>query len=114
VNVSVSTVPAVDLQFGKDALLEAGGGQFSFITAFPELLPQNSMSKSAKASQDTDQLSAIWNSLSPLLAEGGLFLAASGSSDAERFDRKKPAGFTRLGSVKRNGFCALAYKINEK
>jgi SAM-dependent methyltransferase len=105
---AVSAVPAVDLQLGKDSLLEAGGGQFAFISAFPELLPQT---KAAKASGGTDQLSAIWNSLPPLLAEGGLFLAAFSSSDAERFDRKKPTGFTRLGSVKRNGFCALAYKL---
>jgi len=107
----INIVPAVDLQLGKDALLEAGGGQFSFISAFPELLPQNSMSKAAKASNDMDQLAAIWNSLPPLLINGGLFLVAFGSSDAERFDRKKPHGFTRLGSVKRNGFCALAYKL---
>jgi hypothetical protein len=105
---ATSTVPAVDLQLGRDALLEAGNGQFAFIAAFPELLPQT---KAAKASQDTDQLTAIWNSLPPLLAAEGLFLAAFGSSDAERFDRKKPAGFTRLGSVKRNGFCALAYRL---
>jgi SAM-dependent methyltransferase len=107
-SVNVNAISAVDLQLGKKALLEAGGGQFAFIAAFPELLPQNSMSKTAK--QDMDQLTAIWNSLPPLLAEGGLFLAAFSSSDAERFDRKKPTGFTRLGSVKRNGFCAAAYK----
>jgi SAM-dependent methyltransferase len=106
---AVSTVSAVDLQLGRQALLEAGGGQFAFIAAFPELLPQNSMSKAAKASQDTDQLTAIWNSLPLLLAAGGIILAAFSSSDAERFDRKKPSGFTRLGSVKRNGFCALSY-----
>jgi SAM-dependent methyltransferase len=105
--VVTNTVPAVDLELGKDALLKAGGGKFSFISAFPELLPQT---KTSKASQDTDQLTAIWNSLPPLLAEGGMFLAAFSSSDAERFDRKKPTGFTRLGSVKRNGFCALAYR----
>jgi len=105
------TVLAVDLELGRDALLEAGGGQYAFIAAFPELLPQSSMSKAAKASQDADQLAAIWNSLPPLLAAGGLFLASFGSSDAERFDRKKPRGFTRLGSVKRNGFCAQAYKF---
>ena len=105
---AVVAVPTVDLQLGKDALLEAGNGQFAFIAAFPELLPQ---SKFAKTSQDADPLTAIWNSLPPLLAEEGLFLAAFGSSDAERFGRKKPAGFTRLGSVRRNGFCALAYKL---
>jgi len=108
--ITINVVPAVDLQLGKDALLEAGNGQFAFISAFPDLLPQSSMSKAAKASQDTDQLTVIWNSLPPLLAEGGLFLVAFGSSDAERFDRKKPTGFTRLGSVKRNGFCAAVYQ----
>jgi len=109
---NASIVPAADFQLGREALLEAGGGQFAFIAAFPELLPQSSMSKSAKASHNTDQLSSIWSSLPPLLAAGGLFLAAFSSSDAERFDRKKPPGFTRLGSVKRNGFCALAYLIS--
>ncbi|MDR0290374.1 MAG: hypothetical protein LBI06_05505, partial [Treponema sp.] len=44
------------------------------------------------------------------LCENGIFLAAFGSSDAERFDRKKPAGFSRMGSIKRNGFRALAYR----
>jgi len=106
--VVTKTVPAVDLELGKDALLEAGDGQFPFITAFPELLPQT---KTAKASGEADQLTTIWNSLPPLLAAGGLFLAAFTSSDAERFDRKKLTGFTRLGSVKRNGFCALAYRL---
>jgi len=101
------TVLAVDLQLGKEALLSAGCGQFAFIATFPEILPQP---KAAKASQDADQLTAIWNSLPPLLAEGGLFLIAFTSSDAERFDRKKPTGFTRLGSIKRDGFCALAYQ----
>jgi len=110
---ATNTVPAVDLQLGREALLEASGGQFAFISAFPELLPQNSMSKTAKivkASQDVDQLTSIWNSLPPLLAAGGLFLVTFSSSDAERFDRKKPSGFIRLGSVKRNGFCAMAYR----
>jgi SAM-dependent methyltransferase len=101
----LSVVSAADFQLGREALLKTGGGQFSFIAAFPELLPQT-----AKVNKDADQLSAIWNSLPPLLCAGGLFLAAFGSSDAERFNRKKPSGFTSLGSIKRNGFCAHAYK----
>jgi len=118
----VRAVSIVDLHSGRDALLEAagisGGGQFAFIAAFPELLPQTSMSKAAKSSGETappkeaDQLDVIWSALPPLLAAGGLFAAAFSSSDAERFDRKKPRGFTRLGSVKRNGFCALAYQLS--
>ena len=98
-------VPAADLRLGTAALLEASSGKkYGCITAFPELLPQSSLPKNA------DQLSALWDSLPPLLAPGGIFIAAFGSSEAERFDRKKPAGYTRLGSVKRNGFRALAYR----
>ena len=85
-------------------LLEsAGGRKYSFIAAFPELLPQKSL--------PIDQLDSLWNALSQLLTDGGICIAAFGSSDAERFDRKKPAGFSRLGSIKRKGFRALAYRF---
>jgi SAM-dependent methyltransferase len=112
-NAAAGVIPAVDLRLGREALLEAGNGQYALIAAFPELLPQAAprAAKSVGASGHTDQLTAIWDSLPPLLAAGGLLLAAFSSSDAERFDRKKPAGFSRLGSVKRDGFCALAYKL---
>jgi SAM-dependent methyltransferase len=100
-------VPVTDLSFGVPSLLEAAGGrQYGCIIAFPELC---SLPKTAKDRQGTDQLTALWNALPPLLSENGIFLAAFGSSDAERFDRKKPAGFCRLGSIKRSGFRALAY-----
>jgi hypothetical protein len=109
---TVLTVPAADLNLGREAQLEAAGGRrYGCIVAFPELLPQSALPKTAKGSHGPDQLSALWDSLPPLLAEGGLFLAAFGSSEAERFDRKKPAGFTRLGSIKREGFRALGYEF---
>ena len=106
-NSAADIVTAVDLQLGRAALLEAAGGKFAFIAAFPELLPQSTLPKGA------DQLDFLWEALPPLLARGGLFLAAFSSSEAERFDRKKPAGagFFRLGSIKRNGFRALAYQL---
>jgi hypothetical protein len=105
--ITTAVVPAVDLRLGETALREAAGGRpYGCIAAFPELLPQSSLPKGV------DQLGAIWDAVPPLLAGGGLFLVAFSSSDAERFDRKKPAGFTRLGSVKRNGFRALAYRHN--
>jgi precorrin-6B methylase 2 len=98
-------VPAVDLQLAGTALREAiDDQQYGSIIAFPELLPQSSLPKG------TDQLTVLWDALPSLLADGGIFLAAFGSSEAERFDRKKPAGFTRLGSIKRKGFRALAYR----
>jgi len=103
-NTTAAIVPAADLSLGETALRQAAGGRpYGCIAAFPELLPQSSLPKGV------DQLAAIWDAVPPLLAEGGIFLVTFSSSDAERFDRKKPAGFTRLGSVKRNGFRALAY-----
>ena len=100
-----AVVPAADLRLGETALREAAGGRpYGCIAAFPELLPQSSLPKGV------DQLAAIWDAVPPLLAGDGVFLVTFSSSDAERFDRKKPAGFTRLGSVKRNGFRALAYQ----
>jgi len=102
---AAAIVPVADLQLGKTALLEAAGGQpYALIAAFPELLPQSSLPK------EVDQLAALWDALPPLLVTNGIFLVAFGSSDAERFDRRKPPGFTRLGSIKRDGFRALAYR----
>ena len=104
---AAAAVPSADLQLGRTALLEAAGGRlYGCIAAFPELLPQSSLPKGA------NQLAALWDSVPPLLAGGGLFLASFGSTDAERFDRKKPPDFTRLGSIKRDGFRALAYQFN--
>jgi len=110
-NAVVSIVSAADLSLGGTALLEASGGrQYGLIVTFPELLPQSSLPKTAKGSQGTSQLTALWDALPLLLADGGVFIAAFGSSEAERFDRKKPAGFSRLAGVKRNGFRGLGYR----
>ena len=114
-NAAVSIVSVADLSLGRTALLETSGGrQYGFITAFPELVPQSSLPKTAKGSQGASQLTALWDALPPLLADGGIFLAAFTSTDAERFDRKKPPGFTRLADGKRNGFRALAYRSNHR
>jgi precorrin-6B methylase 2 len=106
--ITAMIIPVMDLSFGVPSLLESAGGQkYGCIIAFPELLPQSSLPKTVR--QENDQLTTLWNALPSLLSENGIFLAAFGSSDAERFDRKKPTGFSRLGSIKRNGFRALAY-----
>jgi precorrin-6B methylase 2 len=98
-------VPAADLRLGAEALLEAAAGQrYRFIAAFPELPPHNPLPAAP------DQIAALWESLPPLMAGGGVFIAGFGSAEAERFDRKKSAGFTRWGDLKRNGFRALAYQ----
>ena len=110
-NVSrlAAVVPAADLRLGGRALLEAvDGGKYACLAAFPELLPQSSLPKG------TDQLASLWGAVPPLLAVGGLLLVTLASSDAERFDRRKPAGFTRLGGIRRDGFRALAYRLGER
>jgi hypothetical protein len=113
----VQIIPAADLHFAGEALLKARGGQkYCCIAAFPELLPQSVLSKAAlnravaDNRHDADQLAALWRAMPPLLVKGGVFIAAFGSSDAERFERKKPSGFTRLGTIKRNGFRADAFR----
>jgi len=111
-NAEVSIVSVADLSLGRAALLEASGGrQYGLIVAFPELVPQSSLPKTAKGSQGNSQLTALWDALPPLLADGGVFIAAFASAEAERFDRKKPAGVSRLAGVKRNGFRALGYQF---
>jgi SAM-dependent methyltransferase len=103
----IRLVPAVDLASHREALAAAadirGGdykrrrGSYGFIAAFPEPVP------------GTERLDAYWDGLEELLNPGGIALIALPSSEAERFDRKKRNGFTRLGDLKRNGFRALAY-----
>jgi hypothetical protein len=101
-----AAVPVVDLSFDREKLWNAaetpGPGAspagFGFIAAFPEPVSR------------VDGNSACWEGLSALLRPGGIALAALPSSEAERFDRKKPARFIRLGFLRRKGFRALAYQ----
>ena len=70
---------------------------YSMIALFPETVPM------------TDRLEAMWEGLTTLLAQDGLVIISLPSTEADRFDRKKLPGFIRLGSIKRNGYRALAY-----
>ncbi|MDR0582860.1 MAG: methyltransferase [Treponema sp.] len=103
-DTALRVVPAADLALGADALLEAAGRPYHFIAAFPKLSAQSAVPK------ERDLLASLWDALAFLLAGGGVFTAGFGSTEAERFDRKKPAGFTRLGDIKRKGFRALSYE----
>jgi hypothetical protein len=94
----IKIIPSVDLAFDKERLQSEAVSGYSLIAAFPELVPQ------------TNRLDAIWEGMNYLLAPGGLAVLGFPSTEAGRFDRKKPAGFTRAGDIKRKGFRALAYK----
>jgi hypothetical protein len=93
--------PAVDLSApaaGNPPLPEPPPGGYPLIAAFPGPVPQ------------TGGPGSYWEGFGRLLAPGGIVLAGMSASEAERFDRKKPKNFTRLGDVKRKGFRALAYQ----
>jgi SAM-dependent methyltransferase len=74
------------------------GGAYSFIAAFPETVPL------------TGRILPFWEGLGLLAAPGALVIMGLSSAEAERMDRKKPKNFTSLGSMRRSGFRALAYR----
>jgi hypothetical protein len=93
-------VPAADLFFDREKIMAgtAEGRAFSLIAAFPEAVPQ------------TDRIAAFWEGLAALSGPGSIVILGLSSAEAERFDRKKPPLFGRLGGIRRSGFRALAYK----
>jgi hypothetical protein len=91
--------PALDLDRLSAALGEsAGQGRCGFIAAFPQAVPR------------TSRQASLWEALSALLLPGGLALFGLPAAEAERLDKRKPPGFSRLGDLKRRGFRALAYR----
>ncbi|GHT67194.1 hypothetical protein FACS1894110_12220 [Spirochaetia bacterium] len=102
-DMSIQVIPGTELPVEHPAIPEA----YSFIVAFPETVP------------GAERHTALWEDLVRLLLPNGTALIALPASEAEKFDRKKPAGgpngphFTRLGDIKRRGFRALAYRRNQ-
>jgi SAM-dependent methyltransferase len=94
----IALLPAVDPNLNRPALIAAADGGYGLIAFFPEAVPHS------------ERLDAWWEALTAMAAPGGILIAALSAAGAERFDRHKPAGFTRLGDVKRMGFRALAYR----
>jgi hypothetical protein len=92
-------LPAIDIALDQAAL--AASGAYGLIAFFPEAVPR---------AEGTERLDAWWEALTSLLVPGGFLLAAFSASRAERFDRRKPQGFTRLGDVRRMGFRAYLYR----
>ncbi|MDR2478335.1 MAG: methyltransferase [Treponema sp.] len=103
---SLNIVPAADLRLGMEQLTSAAQQrQYGCIAVFPELVPQSLLSR------ESDQLASLWAALSCLLQPQGVCTVCLESSDGERFNRKKPPGFTRLGDIRRKGFRAMAFRL---
>ncbi|MDR2394910.1 MAG: methyltransferase [Treponema sp.] len=100
---TVRTVLGLDLSVNRKTLaiaLEPESRTYDLILGFPQFVPQ------------TDRIIPLWEGLRELLSPGGMGIIALPASEAERFDRKKPSGFNRLGDCKRNGFRALGYQVS--
>jgi SAM-dependent methyltransferase len=99
----VFIVPAVELSpLGLGGNSPAMAERFGFIAVFPESVPR------------TDRREALWEGIAAFLAPGGTAIVSLPSSEADRFDRKKIPGLSRLGELKRKGFRALAYRKDRK
>jgi hypothetical protein len=101
----IRIVPGVDLWLDRDLLSaqiqppdngDAARQYYGFIAAFPGSVP---------GAKPYDR---IWEGLGHLLLPGGISLIAFPAAEADRFIKRKPPGFTRLGDLKRRGFRALA------
>ena len=90
-------IPCADIFLDRERL-SANGNGFGLIAFFPE------------AVSETDRREANWQGLKELSAPDCIIISGMSSAEAERFDRKKPAGFVRLGDIKRKGFRAMAYQ----
>lgn len=98
----VFTIPGLDLSINRKSLaaaLEPEGPTYDLIIGFPQFVPQ------------TDRIIPLWEGIRELLSPGGIGIMALPASEAERFDRKKPSGFNRLGDCKRHGFRAVGYRL---
>jgi hypothetical protein len=98
----ITLLPAVDPDLDRAAL--AALGPYGLIAFFPEAVPQTG---------GTERPDAWWPALASMLLPGGLLITALPASGAERFDRRKLRGFTRLGDLRRMGFRALAYRRDD-
>ncbi len=90
-------VPVADLELAAPRLLGCFG-TLDAIVAFPEIVPR------------VEWTGGLWNAGRTLLGPGGILVVSVKSTEAERFDRCRPAGFAREGEIRRDGFRALAYR----
>ena len=90
--ITVIPTPYLFLEPAKDA----AGLFFAFIACFPDIVPE------------TDWPAISWKSFAEILLPCGIVIITVTSTCAQRLDKTKPAGFIRLGRIKREGFRALA------
>ena len=120
------TNAAVDL-CGRDALALAasarnlacnGSAQAPAVdgclrVAWPDGLPGASYDLLAEYLDVTprvDSFDACWSDASRILKSGACYLAVATSADFDRFDRKKPKGFSKLRERKKKGWAGAVWR----
>ena len=94
----VSVIPVADIFLDRAKLAAPPGGSYTLLVFIPDPV------------SETDRLEASWTALGDLAAPGAILIAAMKATEADRFDRKKPSPWQRLGNLKRQGHRALAYR----
>ena len=90
-------IPTADIYIDRERI-KAAEKDYNLIIFIPETV------------SETDRQEAYWQGLRELTMPGGVIIAGMSSNEAERFNRKKPSGFTCLGDIKRRGFRAMGYQ----
>ena len=103
---SISILPVMDIYHEREKIKlnfteltgEKWGNGFNFIAFLP----------SPHHNENT-----AWDGINDLAAPGSLILTCLPSSMADRFNKKKKRGFSRIGEIKRAGYRAMAYSKGE-
>ena len=97
-SAATAIIPCADIYIDRERI-KAAEKDYNLIIFIPETV------------SETDRREAYWQGIRELAAPGSILIAGMSSSEAERFDRKKPSGFSRLGDIKRRGFRAMGYQL---
>lgn len=91
---SVAILPGYDIEVSTGALAE---GTLGCLAIFPELCPER------------DWVPGAWRTAARLLRQGGELCVSASATEAQRFDKVRPKGFTRGPDIKRDGFRAMLF-----
>jgi 16S rRNA G1207 methylase RsmC len=102
-NVPSHIFPSIDVGFNQNKIENLFGGDDNtprLIITFPETIPM------------IDRFPAIWEGLHKLLRAGDIVITGFTATEADRFDKIKPKGFSRMNDLKRDSFRVMVYQRN--
>ncbi|MDR0511788.1 MAG: methyltransferase [Treponema sp.] len=102
----------------KEALLEKAPHEQTPVTIIPaadifinsDMFAHAPFDLTAFFLQTALEANRVWQGITQITKPGGIVITGMTSTEAERFDRKKPPSMRRLADCKRKGFRALMYQ----